>query len=109
MNENDVSTVRMTKGEWGKTRAYATIKFTNGMSVKGIKVIQGAKGLFVGMPSRLTKKEGQDAWEESVFFEDKEDRERLQNFLLNHYKGEGGVPQSSGSFSGDDETSFFED
>tara|TARA_Y100001963_G_C6722192_1_gene419659 strand:+ start:210 stop:503 length:294 start_codon:yes stop_codon:yes gene_type:complete len=41
---------RMTKGEWGKTRAFFDVRTEEGMIVKGFKLIEG-EGLFVGMPS----------------------------------------------------------
>jgi len=39
-----------------KLKAYATITFDNAFVVRNIKVIQGATGLFVAMPSRRIKR-----------------------------------------------------
>ena len=111
MTGKDVSSVRMSRGEWNKVRAYATVTLTNGMSIRGIKLIQGSKGLFVGMPSRKTKKDGEDAWEDSVYFEDKDDWGRFSTFLVDHYNSQdGGTPSSGGGSEGagdNDESSFF--
>lgn len=39
-----------------KLKAYATVTFDNAFVVRNIKVIQGASGLFVAMPSRRIKR-----------------------------------------------------
>lgn len=38
-----------------KLRAYATVTFDNAFVVRNIKVIEGASGLFIAMPSRKVK------------------------------------------------------
>ncbi|OGX33766.1 MAG: hypothetical protein A2787_07890 [Omnitrophica WOR_2 bacterium RIFCSPHIGHO2_01_FULL_48_9] len=38
-----------------KLKAYATVTFDNAFVVRNIKVIQGASGLFIAMPSRKLK------------------------------------------------------
>ncbi len=38
-----------------KLKAYATVTFDNAFVVRNIKVIEGAKGLFIAMPSRKIK------------------------------------------------------
>jgi len=38
-----------------KLRAYATVTFDNAFVVRNIKVIEGANGLFIAMPSRKVK------------------------------------------------------
>ncbi len=39
----------------GRLKAYATIVFENSFIIRDLKVIEGAKGLFVSMPSRRRK------------------------------------------------------
>ena len=39
----------------GRLKAYATIVFENAFIIRDLKVIEGAKGLFVSMPSRRRK------------------------------------------------------
>ena len=38
----------------GKVKAYGSIVFDEGFIVRGFKLIEGEKGLFVAMPSRKT-------------------------------------------------------
>jgi len=42
-------------GQDKKLKAYATVTFDNAFVVRNIKVIQGAEGLFIAMPSRKMK------------------------------------------------------
>lgn len=39
----------------GRLKAYATIVFENAFIIRDLKIIEGAKGLFVSMPSRRRK------------------------------------------------------
>tara|TARA_R100001594_G_C3986932_1_gene251468 strand:- start:567 stop:836 length:270 start_codon:yes stop_codon:yes gene_type:complete len=75
---------RMTKGEWGKIRAFFDVEVVEGVTAKGFKLIEGEKGLFVGNPS--IKKE--DGYEPVVFLE------KIQyialNKLANDYYKDGG-------------------
>lgn len=41
--------------EDGRLKAYATIVFENAFIIRDLKIIDGAKGLFVSMPSRRRK------------------------------------------------------
>ena len=43
------------EGQDKKLKAYATVTFDNAFVVRNIKVIQGAGGLFIAMPSRKLK------------------------------------------------------
>ena len=43
------------EGQDKKLKAYATVTFDNCFVVRNIKVIQGANGLFIAMPSRKMK------------------------------------------------------
>tara|TARA_Y100001938_G_C8049106_1_gene410627 strand:+ start:504 stop:743 length:240 start_codon:yes stop_codon:yes gene_type:complete len=45
---------RMTKGNWGKVKAFFDLD-CDGVIVKGFKLIEGEKGIFVGMPSVKNK------------------------------------------------------
>ena len=40
---------RMTKGSWGKIKAFFDVKI-QGMTIKGFKLIEGINGMFVGVP-----------------------------------------------------------
>jgi len=43
------------EGQDKKLKAYTTVTFDNAFVVRNIKVIQGASGLFIAMPSRKAK------------------------------------------------------
>ena len=47
--------VFLKEGQDKKLKAYATVTFDNAFVVRNIKVIQGANGLFIAMPSRKLK------------------------------------------------------
>src|SRR5690242_12473576 len=53
----EISEVRVfpKEGQDKKLKAYATVTFDNCFVVRNIKVIQGANGLFIAMPSRKMK------------------------------------------------------
>ena len=42
---------RINKGDWGKIKAFFDVKTSDGFTIKGFKLVQGADGLFVGFPS----------------------------------------------------------
>ena len=43
------------EGQDKKLKAYTTVTFDNAFVVRNIKIIQGAEGLFIAMPSRKLK------------------------------------------------------
>ena len=47
--------VFLKEGQDKKLKAYTTVTFDNAFVVRNIKVIQGAEGLFIAMPSRKLK------------------------------------------------------
>ena len=47
--------VFLKEGQDKKLKAYTTVTFDNAFVVRNIKVIQGANGLFIAMPSRKAK------------------------------------------------------
>jgi stage V sporulation protein G len=68
----------------GKMRALASITFDNEFVVTGIKVMEGAKGLFIAMPSRKTP-DGE--FKDICFPVTKESREHIANAVLSEYGG----------------------
>lgn len=110
MTKNDIAEISMATGEWNKTRAFVTVKFSNGLTVNGAKVIQGAKGLFVGMPSiqRKNKETQQMEWKDCCWLEDDEDRKAFQDAIIEAYNTKvGGSGGSASEGAGGDESSFF--
>ena len=72
---------RMTKGDWGKIRAFFDVKI-QGMIVKGFKLIEGINGKFVGVPS--IKKED-DSYDNIVII-DKDVIVDLQKIANDYYE-----------------------
>ncbi len=48
---------RMTKGNWGKIRAFFDLQTEEGFTIKGFKLVEGINGLFVGFPSQKGNEE----------------------------------------------------
>ena len=46
--------INMKKGSWGKVRAFFDLKTTEGIVIKGFKIVEG-DGMFVGFPSAKGK------------------------------------------------------
>lgn len=113
MTKNDIAEISMATGEWNKTRAFVTVKLGCGLTVNGVKVIQGGKGLFVGMPSiqRKNKESGAMEWKDCCFFEDDEDRKSFQDAIIEAYNAKTGGASGGGGgsteSSDEGEGSFF--
>ena len=71
---------RMTKGEWGKVRAFFDLQI-EGFTIKGFKVVQGIEGLFVGFPSQKDK-EGE--YNETISA-DKTLKQKVNQLALDYY------------------------
>ena len=74
---------RMHKGDYGKIRAFFDVEVISGFIVKGFKIVEGGKGLFIGNPSTKQKDEYQD----TVFLAKKQ-KEEVKDLALAEYKGE---------------------
>jgi len=48
----EITEVRVTLRDEDKLKAFANVTFDNAFVIRGLKVISGAKGFFVSMPSR---------------------------------------------------------
>lgn len=71
----------MTKGSWGKIKAFFNVK-VNGFTIKGFKLIEGMNGMFVGVPS--IKKED-DTYDNTVLI-DKDVMEDLKKTANKYYE-----------------------
>lgn len=67
----------------GKIVAFAKVTVNDDLIIDGVKVINGAKGLFVGMPT-IKSKEG--TYSEIVYSSTKELKTSIQNAVLAKYK-----------------------
>lgn len=83
----EISEVRIYKPKTqGAVKAYATMSLDNEFVVKGIKVLKGENGLWVGMPSRKVK----DGSFQHIFHPvSREAREKMVNAVLEAYNKEG--------------------
>ena len=79
---------RMVDGN-SKIKAIADVSFEGGFRVTGIKVCQGSKGLFLGMPSNsYTNSDGEKKYTDIFFPTTKESRDALTKEVLSKYKAE---------------------
>ncbi len=51
----DISEIRITLRDDNKLKGFASITLDNAFVVRGLKIIEGASGLFIAMPSRKRK------------------------------------------------------
>lgn len=65
-----------------KLKAFVDIS-VNGVVIKGLRVVNGSKGLFVSMP-RHQGKDGK--WYDTVYPESKERRQELHELVLSAYE-----------------------
>ena len=81
----------MTKGEWSKIRAFFDLETEDGFTLKGLKIVEGSSGLFVGMPS---KKDKDGEYNDTIivgkmvdgkFAPDKMLKEKLNKLAIDYY------------------------
>ena len=79
---------RMVDGN-SKIKAIADVSFEGGFRVTGIKVCQGSKGLFLGMPSNsYTNSDGEKKYIDIFYPTTKDARDALTKEVLSKYKAE---------------------
>jgi len=74
----------ISQGE-SKLRAFATVTFDDALVVHDFRVIDGSRGLFVGMPCRKTK---QGEWQDIVFPIATPLADQLRESILRAYQDE---------------------
>ena len=77
--------VRESKSNIGGLRAIASVIIDNALAIHDIKVIQGTKGLFIGMPSRKTI-DLESEYIDVVHPINQETRDMLQSIILAKYE-----------------------
>jgi len=65
-------------------KAFFDVETSEGMVVKGFKIVQGSNGLFVGNPSEYSKKD--EKYYDRVFVP-KELKEKLEKLAIDEYGG----------------------
>lgn len=81
MSEIKVERLRRFEGK-GNLKAFVDISFDSGFVIKGLRIVEGKKGLFLGMP-RQAGKDGQ--WYNIAYPTTKEMRQRLSEIILSAY------------------------
>ena len=104
----DISEIRITLRDDNKLKGFASITLENCFVVRGLKIIEGASGLFIAMPSRK-RKDG--TFQDIAHPINMPTREWLENQVIAAYKQEmqkvenGEIPPpkagGSGDFDGD--------
>ena len=72
---------RMTKGNWGKIRAFFDLQTEEGFTMKGFKLVEGINGLFVGFPSQ----KGNDDEYRDTIWADRELKDELSQLAIKEY------------------------
>ena len=75
---------RMSKGEWGKVKAFFSLETNEGFIITGLKIVDGINGMFVSMPSQQDK----DGNYNDIVMATKDVRNELNDLAVNHYKCE---------------------
>ena len=75
----------MTKGNWGKVRAFFDLQTEEGFTIKGFKLVEGINGLFVGFPSQ---KGNDDEYYDTVWVDSKQLRDELNQLAIDCYQNE---------------------
>ena len=78
----------MTKGDWGKIKAYFALDF-NGVIVTDFKLIEGIHGLFIGFPSKKKENENGNVEYKDTVMATKEKREEILAVAMKAYDGIG--------------------
>ncbi len=86
----EITEIRISVRDDNKLKAFASITLDNRFVIRGLKIIEGTKGLFVAMPSRKRpdgtyqdvahpiNNETRDWMEEQIIIKYEEDREKLE-------------------------------
>lgn len=68
-----------------KIVAFVDVTLDEGVIVKGFRVVDGAKGLFAAVPSRVTTVDGKPRFWNQVAFTDTEVRDRFLSEILEQF------------------------
>jgi stage V sporulation protein G len=69
----------------GGLKAFCDISIADGIIIRGVRVLEGKKGLFVSMPQEQGK---DNKWYDQIVFKDVDLFEDVQKTVLKHYKKE---------------------
>jgi len=78
----------------GKLKAMATVTLDNILTLRGLKVSSGAKGMCVAMPSKPDKKDPTKYWDDVTIVDSRKEgtpgnklSQEIQTAVLNSYQG----------------------
>lgn len=85
VESSDIQVARLfrVEKEGSKLKAFVDLSIGDSLIVKGFKVVEGEKGLFVSMPSSPGK---DGKWYEAAFPTSKEKRQEIAEIILSAYK-----------------------
>jgi stage V sporulation protein G len=78
-----ITDIRILLRDDEKLRAFVSVTFDDAFAVRGMKIIEGAKGTFLAMPSRKT---GDDLYVDVAFPINRETRAWLESHVLRAYE-----------------------
>ena len=81
----EITEIRITLRDDDKLKAFASITLDNAIVVRGLKIIEGASGTFIAMPSRQ-RKDG--TYQDVAHPINRQTREWLENCVIGAYKEE---------------------
>jgi stage V sporulation protein G len=81
----EITEIRITLRDDDKLRAFASITLEDSLVIRGLKVIEGANGMFVAMPSRQ-RKDG--SYQDVAHPINRETREWLERMVIGAYQEE---------------------
>tara|TARA_Y100001938_G_C8003436_1_gene386004 strand:+ start:488 stop:802 length:315 start_codon:yes stop_codon:yes gene_type:complete len=73
---------RIATGDWGKIKAFFDVTTTEGITIKGFKIVEGPNGVFVGCPS---EKDSSGTYKDKVWM-DKEIKDELTELAKDAFK-----------------------
>ena len=110
----ELSEIRITLRDDNKLKGFASFTLDNAFVIRGLKIIEGASGLFIAMPSR---KRRDGTFQDIAHPINMETREWMENQVIAAYRhemqrvenGEIPPPSSHGSYGDDDRGSVMEE
>jgi stage V sporulation protein G len=81
----EITEIRITLRDDDKLKAFASITLDNKIVIRGLKIIDGASGMFIAMPSRQ-RKDG--TYQDVAHPINRETREWLESQVIGAYKEE---------------------
>ncbi|HAF08234.1 MAG: septation regulator SpoVG [bacterium] len=81
----EITEVRITLRDEPKLKAFANVTFDNAFVIRGLKIIDGKKGLFISMPSRRAK---DGTYRDIAHPINNEMRQKIEKVVLEKYQEE---------------------